>query len=93
MFLFIYLYIYVIPLPNICFRWIYIVSFEEAPDYDQIIKRRMDLSTIKKNLQEGVSDQTSLDQIIYLTVPNVTLYLFFIHSSRRLQQPKTFIEI
>ncbi len=92
--MFLYIYpIYVIASPNISFRWIYIVSFEEAPDYDQIIKRRMDLSAIKKNLQEGVSDQTLMDQIIYHAVLNATLYLFFIHHSRRLQQPKTFIEI
>lgn len=29
------------------------VSLEEAPDYDEIIKQRMDLSTIKKNLIDG----------------------------------------
>mmetsp|Transcript_9910 Transcript_9910/g.13613 ORF Transcript_9910/g.13613 Transcript_9910/m.13613 type:complete len:498 (-) Transcript_9910:187-1680(-) len=29
------------------------VSLEEAPDYDEIIKQRMDLSTIKKNLVDG----------------------------------------
>jgi hypothetical protein len=31
------------------------VTYEEAPDYDNVIKRRMDLSTIRHNLLAGVS--------------------------------------
>jgi hypothetical protein len=30
------------------------VSYEDAPEYDSVIKRRMDLSTIAKKLQDGV---------------------------------------
>ncbi len=30
------------------------VSLEEAPDYDQVIKYRIDLSTLKKKVLDGV---------------------------------------
>ena len=33
----------------------YPVSLEDAPDYDNVIKKRMDLTTLKKKLSDGVS--------------------------------------
>ena len=44
------------------------VSHEEAPDYDQVIRRRMDLATIKKNMESGVTNNS-------LPVPSISLSL------------------
>ncbi|KAF2076173.1 hypothetical protein CYY_002526 [Polysphondylium violaceum] len=32
----------------------YPITHEDAPDYDQVIKKRMDLTTLKKNLDDGL---------------------------------------
>jgi len=51
------------------------VSLEEAPDYDDIIKRRMDLSTIKKRLEEGITT-TSMEfhRDLILMFQNAMIY-------------------
>jgi len=51
------------------------VAIDEAPDYDIIIKRRMDLSTIKKRLEDGIiTTTTEFYRDLLLMFQNALIY-------------------
>jgi hypothetical protein len=54
------------------------VNLEEAPDYEQVIKKRMDLSTLKKKIETGVSS---------LSLPLILLLVPFTYSPSSLFFP------
>jgi len=50
------------------------VSQEEAPDYDQVIRRRMDLATIKNNMEDGAYISTEFVRDLLLVFGNAMVY-------------------
>jgi len=53
----------------------YPITHEDAPDYDEVIKKRMDLTTLKKRLEDGLySNVTEFSNDIILIFNNAMQY-------------------
>lgn len=61
------------------------VAPEEAPDYDNVIKKRMDLSTVKKKLQNEVKNKME----IHFRFSHSIFFLFFFSNWENLRNIQT----